>query len=106
MLSTVGRPSREDIAAIQSPFAQDMLENLPGGPPTRLGTIFPIAPPDALDLLGKLLQFNPARRISVEEALRHPFVSQFHNSALEPVAPTVICIPVNDNTKVGPQPLQ
>ena len=97
-----GRPSDEDIAAIQSPFAQDMLESLPAGAPMRLGTIFPVAPPDALDLLGKLLQFNPAKRITVEEALRHPFVRQFHNPSTEPNAPSVISIPVNDNKKVHP----
>jgi serine/threonine protein kinase len=32
----------------------------------------------ALDLLDKLLDFDPARRISVEEALGHPYLAQYH----------------------------
>lgn len=33
----------------------------------------------ALDLLRKMLVFNPHNRITVEEALRHPYLKDFHN---------------------------
>ncbi len=40
--------------------------------------MFPACSPDAIDLLSRMLTFNPAKRISVDAALRHPFlVSQF-----------------------------
>ena len=35
--------------------------------------MFPGAPAEALDLLKKLLIFNPYFRLTVEEALAHPF---------------------------------
>ncbi|KAM4865428.1 LOW QUALITY PROTEIN: mitogen-activated protein kinase 15 [Thomomys bottae] len=35
-------------------------------------------PPDALDLLRRLLTFAPHRRLSASEALRHPYVRRFH----------------------------
>lgn len=47
----------------------------------------------------KLLAFNPNKRLSPEEALRHPYVSQFHNAADEPVAGKVFVLPISDNTK-------
>lgn len=37
--------------------------------------VFPDAHPDALDLLEKMLKFDPRRRITVEDALRHPYVA-------------------------------
>ena len=35
---------------------------------------------DALDLLSKMLEFSPDTRISVEDALRHPFMQNLHVS--------------------------
>jgi len=32
---------------------------------------------DALDLLKKCLNFNPNLRISVDEALKHPYLAEF-----------------------------
>ena len=34
--------------------------------------------PDAIDLLTKLLAFNPKKRITVEEALAHPYMRTLH----------------------------
>lgn len=31
-------------------------------------------PPEALDLLKRLLVFNPEKRLTAEEALEHPYV--------------------------------
>ena len=57
------------------------------------------APPEALDLLHRCLAFNPDKRITAEEALRHPYVVQFHNPADEPVSKKIVTIPIDDNTK-------
>ncbi|KAK9823880.1 hypothetical protein WJX72_006145 [[Myrmecia] bisecta] len=99
IMEVTGRPTQEDIEAIQSPFAATMLESLPQNEPRKLHTMFPNASPEAADLMSKLLHFNPNKRISAEEALRHPYVAQFHNEAEEPAAPGIITIPIDDNTK-------
>jgi serine/threonine protein kinase len=49
---------------------------------SRQGSIrkyFPKCSPTALDLLDRMLVFNPTDRITVEEALNHPFLAQLHN---------------------------
>uniref|UniRef100_A0A182WH92 Mitogen-activated protein kinase n=1 Tax=Anopheles minimus TaxID=112268 RepID=A0A182WH92_9DIPT len=48
--------------------------------------LFPNADLNALDLLGKMLTFNPHNRISVEDALAHPYLEQYYDPLDEPVA--------------------
>lgn len=58
-------------------------------------------PQEALDLLIRMLQFNPDKRISVNEALRHPYLLQFHNPKEEVISKKVIQPPVSDNKKLN-----
>ncbi|KAK5581277.1 hypothetical protein RB653_001308 [Dictyostelium firmibasis] len=99
IIEVTGRPSAEDIEAIKSPFAGTMLESLPPSNPRSLSDMYPSASVDALDLLKKLLQFNPDKRITAEEALAHPFVTQFHNPAEEPHFDRIIKISIDDGQK-------
>jgi len=51
-----------------------------------LARLLPTADPQAVDLLARMLQFDPACRITVEQALLHPFVADYHDASDEPVA--------------------
>jgi mitogen-activated protein kinase 7 len=51
-------------------------------------SLFPQANPDALDLLDKMLAFDPSSRISVEQALEHPYLHIWHDASDEPDCPT------------------
>merc|ERR1719359_2312723 len=77
-----------------------MLESLPMSRPRPLNEMFPAASVEALDLLRFCLNFNPAKRISAKDALRHPYVVQFHNPEDEFNCERVIRIPIDDNTKL------
>lgn len=50
--------------------------------------LFPRANPDALDLLDRMLAFDPSQRIGVEEALEHRYLSIWHDASDEPPCPT------------------
>ncbi|CEQ39597.1 SPOSA6832_01130 [Sporobolomyces salmonicolor] len=67
--------------------AQDYIRSLPFKPGVPFSTLFPSANPLAIDLLTKLLAFDPHERISCEDALVHPYLAVWHEEADEPVCP-------------------
>lgn len=100
IIEITGRPTAEDIESIDSPYASTMLESLPlTCRPKPLSELYPTAPPEALDLLKKLLQFNPKKRITAAEAIKHPYFSQFHDESQEPICETPIRIMIDDNDR-------
>jgi mitogen-activated protein kinase 15 len=99
IIELTGRPSDDDIAAIRSPFAATMLESLPPSRPRSYAEMFPTASAEALDLMRLCLQFNPDKRLTADDALRHPYVAQFHNVDEEPIASRPVQIAIDDNTK-------
>ncbi|KFU93543.1 Mitogen-activated protein kinase 15, partial [Chaetura pelagica] len=60
----------------------------------------PSAPPPALDLLKKLLVFDPGKRLSAEEALEHPYVRRFHCPAQEPSLGHEVVLPLGDDVQL------
>ncbi|KAL2642499.1 hypothetical protein R1flu_010086 [Riccia fluitans] len=88
----------EDVAALESPFAVTMLDNMPTVT-KNFSQLFPSASPEAEDLLHKLLHFNPVKRLTAEEASRHPYLAQFHNSAEESICTRIVRLPIDDNRK-------
>jgi mitogen-activated protein kinase 15 len=99
VLECTGKPTAEDVASIKSPFASTMIESITSLRHKSLAEFFPGASAEALDLIAKCLHFNPDKRITAYEALRHPYVASFHNEADEPACPYVLKIQVDDNTK-------
>lgn len=63
--------------------ARNYLQSLPYKPKVAWTSLFPNADPRALDLLDKMLTFNPNRRIVVEDALAHPYLEQYYDPADE-----------------------
>ena len=41
---------------------------------------------DMLDMLDKLLSFNPMTRLTTEQALAHPYIGEYYDPDDEPVA--------------------
>ncbi|TID28610.1 hypothetical protein CANINC_002366 [Pichia inconspicua] len=86
IIDILGTPSIEDFNAIKSRRAKEYLRMLPFKRKKPFNELFPNANPDATDLLERLLTFNPKKRITVEEALNHPYVAFYHEPNDEPTA--------------------
>lgn len=69
----LGTRPDDELAYIRSEEALKFLGTLPHKPQKSWAEVFPEANPKAIDLIGKMLQFHFAKRISVDDALAHPY---------------------------------
>ncbi|KXT13832.1 hypothetical protein AC579_36 [Pseudocercospora musae] len=88
ILHYLGTPSESTLSRIGSPRAQEYVRNLPYMSKIPFQQLFPRANPDALDLLDRMLAFDPSQRISVEDALEHRYLAIWHDASDEPPCPT------------------
>ncbi|KAI2578099.1 MAPK3 isoform 11 [Pan troglodytes] len=86
ILGILGSPSQEDLNCIINMKARNYLQSLPSKTKVAWAKLFPKSDSKALDLLDRMLTFNPNKRITVEEALAHPYLEQYYDPTDEPVA--------------------
>ncbi|EKM77245.1 hypothetical protein AGABI1DRAFT_86785 [Agaricus bisporus var. burnettii JB137-S8] len=84
ILDTLGTPSIDDFYAISSARSREYLRALPFRKRVNFHHVFSKANPLAVDLMEKCLTFSPKRRITVEEALQHPYLEPYHDPHDEP----------------------
>ena len=78
IFSLIGSPTEDDIKCIPNEKSKEKVLKLPKKHPRPLEFVFNNANPQAIDLLRKLLVFNPEKRLTVEQALEHPYLSSLH----------------------------
>ncbi|EIW78751.1 mitogen activated protein kinase-like protein [Coniophora puteana RWD-64-598 SS2] len=86
ILDILGTPSIDDFYDISSPRSREYIRALPFRRKRPFSTLFPEANPQAIDFLEKCLTFSPKRRITVVEALQHPYFEPYHDPDDEPGA--------------------
>jgi mitogen-activated protein kinase 1/3 len=82
----LGKPQESQLGFLENVKARRFLGKLADKQPQPLSHYFPTGTPDALDLMSKMLAFNPNERITVEEALAHPYLAALANLEDEPSA--------------------
>ncbi|XP_031251602.1 mitogen-activated protein kinase homolog NTF6 [Pistacia vera] len=80
----LGSPDDSDLGFLRSDNARKYVKQLPHVPKQPFSLKFPSMSPLAIDLAEKMLVFDPAKRITVEEALNHPYLSSLHEINEEP----------------------
>ena len=84
IIKTLGSPVDDELDFITAPKARAYIEALPKSPKTDFRRMFRGASEDAIDLVNRMLQFDPRKRITVAEALEHPWLKALHDPATEP----------------------
>ncbi|KAF8396647.1 hypothetical protein HHK36_018271 [Tetracentron sinense] len=84
----LGSPEDSDLAFLRSDNARKYVKQLPQVPKQPFSKKFPNVSSTAIDLAEKMLVFNPCKRITVDEALNHPYLSSLHEINEEPTCPS------------------
>ncbi|KAM3133091.1 hypothetical protein pb186bvf_014808 [Paramecium bursaria] len=99
ILELLGKPTEADIESLDSPLAANILTSVNVQKRRSFSQSFQGASEDCLDMMRRLLQFNPKQRLTVEQAIKHKYVKEFSSPDEEIVCPEPIKIPMNDNKK-------
>ena len=97
VLEVTGKPTKEDIVSIQSPQASAIIDSLKVTRKRNLKDLLPSLNAEGQDFVKKLLQFNPSKRLTIEQSLKHPYVAQFHCEEEEFACKKIIEIPLDDH---------
>ncbi|KAJ5070351.1 mitogen-activated protein kinase [Anaeramoeba ignava] len=79
IVELIGTPSVEEIDTFQNEAAKEYMMKVPKKQKQPFSKLYTNADPLALDLLDKMLTFNPDKRITVDEALKHPYLESHYD---------------------------
>eukprot|EP01016_Furgasonia_blochmanni_P040233 TRINITY_DN510_c0_g6_i1.p1 TRINITY_DN510_c0_g6~~TRINITY_DN510_c0_g6_i1.p1 ORF type:complete len:492 (-),score=136.14 TRINITY_DN510_c0_g6_i1:154-1629(-) len=86
IFSVLGTPATDEFDFVTDEKAIEYLKTFPPSKRVDFSTIYPAATLEAIDFLNRTLQFNPKKRLTVEEALAHPFLAKVRDTKKELVA--------------------
>jgi mitogen-activated protein kinase 1/3 len=76
IFEVIGSPNLEDRSFVTDSKATDYLNTFQGIPPADLGQKYPAATEQGVEFLRRILTFNPYFRLTVDEAIEHPFLAK------------------------------
>ena len=82
----IGTPADAELDFVKSKKARRFMAEMRRKEPRDFGEMLPGASADAIDMIQRLLVWDPHRRMSALEALRHPFMSPLNECDEEPDA--------------------
>jgi mitogen-activated protein kinase 1/3 len=97
IIDVLGSQNEADLNFIDNQKARKFIRSLPFSRGTRFSVLYPQADPLALDLLQRMLVFDPSKRITVTEALHHPYMAGLFDPTRNPPAQVPISLEIDEN---------
>ncbi|KAK8619134.1 hypothetical protein V6N13_133101 [Hibiscus sabdariffa] len=97
IINVLGSQQEADLQFIDNPKAQRYIKSLPYSRGVHFSHLYPQADPLAIDLLQRMLVFDPSKRITVTEALLHPYLSGLYDPRCNPPAQVPIDLEIDEN---------
>eukprot|EP01121_Diplochlamys_sp_Union-15-3_P017664 TRINITY_DN6269_c0_g1_i2.p1 TRINITY_DN6269_c0_g1~~TRINITY_DN6269_c0_g1_i2.p1 ORF type:complete len:298 (-),score=42.52 TRINITY_DN6269_c0_g1_i2:84-977(-) len=92
IIDLIGTPTKEEIEKIDKARYKEFILSLEPKKPKDFNSVFVNSEPLAVDLLQKIFVLDPEKRISVDQALAHPYLKDWHDPDDEPVANSVFVL--------------
>ncbi|GJW68822.1 mitogen-activated protein kinase homolog NTF3 [Tanacetum coccineum] len=99
IINILGSQTENDIEFIDNQKARKYIASLPFSQGTPFSELYPEAQPLAIDLLQKMLVFDPSKRISVDDALHHPYMSTLYSSDMDPPVDVPVDLDIDEELK-------
>ncbi|KAJ8439771.1 hypothetical protein Cgig2_009595 [Carnegiea gigantea] len=97
IIGILGTQPESNLGFIENVRARRFIKSLPCTKGTQFGCLYPQADPLAIDLLNKMLVFDPTKRITVNEALQHPYMAGLYDPRMEAPAPFPFDLNIDGN---------
>eukprot|EP00057_Strongylocentrotus_purpuratus_P017318 XP_011671792.1 PREDICTED: extracellular signal-regulated kinase 2 [Strongylocentrotus purpuratus] len=101
IMAIIDPPTKKDIEAIQSDYGATFVDMSKLRHRQSIEEVLPGAPADAIDLVRKLLHFNPDKRLTAKQALSHPYVARFRNKPGEIFLDYDVVPPLDDDVQLS-----
>ena len=98
----LGSPTKEELDSfVCSEKAKSYVLSLPQRERVDLKNVFPDANPLAIDMIENMLNIDPKKRMSVIDALHHPYIASLHDESDEPICSKPFEFDFDTNGMIG-----
>nr|XP_054771971.1 extracellular signal-regulated kinase 2-like isoform X1 [Lytechinus pictus] len=101
IMAIIDPPNKADVEAIQSDYGATFVDMSKLRHKQSIEEVLPGAPADAIDLIRKLLHFNPDKRLTAKQALSHPYVARFRIKSGEIFLDYDVVPPLDDDVQLS-----
>ena len=79
ILGWSGPPTNSDLKNMKIQINKNIIDVLNVKRKPNRQEMIPVNDPKLMDLISRMLEFDPSKRIGIEQVLKHPYLEEFYN---------------------------